>query len=384
MAHVHVHNQCSDFSSYRAARVKSLFNVDSGCDFTLHADLAIEDPDWRIGLIVGPSGSGKTSICRSLFADTPVWNPTWPTDAPIIDAIAPGASFDDVPAALAAVGLGNVPAWLRPFHALSNGEQFRANLARVVCERPALAVIDEFTSVVDRQIARIGAMAFQKAWRRGTGRAVMASCHYDIVEWLEPDWVFDTGTGTFTRGGLWQRPKFDVTIHKTDWRYWPHFAPHHYLALPKMVAAVCYVAAVDNQPVAHVAVGTFYSGRGVEARACRLVVLPEWQGAGVGMRFLNAVCAEQAAGGPLARLVGRPVTTLFHTSHPGLVAGLRRDPAWRQVSATLFGVNKRQSKSSMNRVQLANAVTNAGSGYGGHFRAVQGFRYVQEHQHTPA
>jgi hypothetical protein len=38
---------------------------------------------------------------------------------------------------------------------LSKGERFRADLARIVCEWPAPVAIDEFTSVVDRQIARI-------------------------------------------------------------------------------------------------------------------------------------------------------------------------------------------------------------------------------------
>jgi ABC-type ATPase with predicted acetyltransferase domain len=65
--------------------------------------------------------------------------------------------------------LGDVPAWLRPFHVLSNGEKFRAGLARLVAENPDKVVIDEFTSVIDRQIAKIGAQAFAKAWKRGSG-----------------------------------------------------------------------------------------------------------------------------------------------------------------------------------------------------------------------
>jgi ABC-type ATPase with predicted acetyltransferase domain len=104
--------------------------------------------------------------------------------------------LNEVTAALSAVGLGDVPAWLRPFKALSNGEQYRAGLARLICEAPEQVVIDEFTSVVDRQIAKIGASAFAKSWRRTKGKQiVLLSCHYDIVEWLQPDWVYDTRTG---------------------------------------------------------------------------------------------------------------------------------------------------------------------------------------------
>jgi hypothetical protein len=101
-----------------------------------------------------------------------------------------------VTGALAAVGLGDVPAWLRPFHVLSNGEQFRAGLARLVVDAPERAVIDEFTSVVDRQIAKVGAAAFAKAWRRNKGKQIiLLSCHYDVLPWLQPDWVYDTRTG---------------------------------------------------------------------------------------------------------------------------------------------------------------------------------------------
>lgn len=78
----------------------------------------------------------------------------------IVDCIAPDGDFNAVIGALSAVGLGNVPAWLRPFPVLSNGEKFRAGLARLVCERLERAVVDEFTSVIDRQIAKVGAAAF--------------------------------------------------------------------------------------------------------------------------------------------------------------------------------------------------------------------------------
>lgn len=167
-----VRNRCSDFSSYRAARVKSLFNVEAGCNFSLDADLPIDDDGWKIGLVVGPSGSGKTSLGRKILGAEAFYEPSgWLADRPVIDAIAPGGDFDAVTAALAAVGLGSVPSWLRPYPVLSNGERFRADLARVVCEAPPRVVIDEFTSVVDRQIASIGALAFQKAWpgSRGAG-----------------------------------------------------------------------------------------------------------------------------------------------------------------------------------------------------------------------
>lgn len=327
---IEIKHSCAEFDSYRAARVKSLFNCESGANFNLSAELPVDDADWSIGVIVGPSGSGKTSLGQSIFADdkNAFYKPDgWPDDAPIIDAIAPGGSFNDVTAALAAVGLGSVPTWLRPYSVLSNGERFRADLARIICEAPDRVVVDEFTSVVDRQIARMGALAFGKAWRRVAKRngakCVLLSCHYDILDWVEPDWIFDTATGKYSGRSLWRRPRFELEIFQTNWRHWPLFEPHYYLKLPHMIAATNYVGTVDGELVTHVAIGTRAGMK--EMRASRLVVLPEWQGAGVGLRFLNEVCAMMLRG---ENRYEKPMPTLFHTSHPGLCEVLRRDANW--------------------------------------------------------
>ena len=322
---IDVKNSCSDFNSYRAARVKSLFNAESGANFSISADLPVDDSEWSLGLIVGPSGSGKTSIGKRFWDEDIIDDFSgWPDDRPVIDAIAPDGDFNDVTASLAAVGLGTVPTWLRPYSVLSNGEKFRANLARIICDAPQRVVIDEFTSVVDRQIAKFGAMAFAKSWKRlardGGNQCVLLSCHYDIIEWLEPDWVFDTATGKYAGRSLWRRPRFDLEIWETDWRYWYMFEPHHYLKLPKMIAARCYVGAVDGEPVCHVAVSPAFQNNGF--RAARLVVMPEWQGAGVGIRFLNAVCAGNLDG---KNKWNKKLPTFFQTSHLGLCAALRRE-----------------------------------------------------------
>ena len=356
MKTITIRHRCNDYHSYRAARVKSLFNAESGCCFDLDATLDLSG-DWSIGVVVGPSGSGKTSIGNQLFEGIKVYNQAhWPHDAPIIDAIAPSGDFDAVTSALASVGLGSVPAWLRPYAVLSTGEKFRADLARLICEAPDQVVIDEFTSVVDRQIARFGAAAFQKAWRRTQGQCVLLSCHYDILDWIEPDWLFDTGTGSFTRGRLRRRPTFNLDIHKTDSHYWRYFEPHYYLKLPKMIAAEYFVGTVDGELVAHLAVSPMLQIGGV--RASRMVVMPEWQGAGIGLRFLEAVLHWYIAGH--SRYDQRVNVGLFHTSHPALCQALRSRQGWLQISARLYG-----QKSSG---------TISGK-YGSHFRAVQGFRY---------
>lgn len=372
---IEVHNRVDDFNSYRAARVKSLFNAENGCNFDLEADIDLSG-DWQIGVVVGPSGSGKSSIGRVIFGENLIHDYTagWSPDKPIIDDIAPDGDFNEVTGALANVGLGDVPAWLRPFRVLSNGEQFRAGLARLICTKPDRVVVDEFTSVVDRQIARIGSQAFQKAWRRSNpqGKVVLLTPHYDILDWVQPDWVFDTKTRRFESGRLRQRPRIDLKVFKTDSSYWRYFKPHYYLDLPMPPAAEYFVGTVDGELACHLAVSPLFTAHAY--RATRLVTMPEWQGAGVGIRFLNWVAQYHLEGNGRK---GYPLPTFFHTSHPQLCAALRRSPSWVQTTAMLYGDNKTKSARSLARSHAKKAhATSINTGYGGHWRAVQGFKYL--------
>ena len=375
---VEVHNKVSDFNSYRAARVKSLFNAESGCNFDLEIDNVDLSGDWNIGVVVGPSGSGKTSIGRQIFGENKIYDYTqgWSPDKPIIDDIAPNGDFNEVTAALANVGLGSVPSWLRPFRVLSNGEQFRAGLAKIVCEKPDEIVIDEFTSVIDRQIARIGSQAFQKAWRRGNpkGKVVLLTPHYDILDWIQPDWVIDTKTKTFVRGLLRQRPKINLDIWQVDKSYWKFYKPHYYLDLPEPVAAMHFIGTVDGELACHIVVAPRFEVHGY--RATRLVTMPEWQGAGVGSKFLNFIAQYHLDGNGRG---GHKYVTYFHTSHPQLCAYLRHSQKWVQVSAVLYGDNKKKSGETIIKSQKRKkSKLICGAGYGGHFRAVQGFKYIGE------
>ncbi len=164
-----------------------------------------------------------------------------------------------------------------------------------------------------------------------------------------------------------------------------------------MVGCHYYVGTVDGELAVHLGVSTKNKGKAVEARACRLVTMPEWQGAGVGFRFLNHVAQMQMEGSPDARLANQVATTIFHTSHPQLCSVLRRDQRWRQLSGELVGGSKAKSSATMAGSNLS-AKTKAGafpnarlqakaqagiqgdpSGYGGHFRAVQGFRWYGQY-----
>ena len=74
-------------------------------------------------------------------------------------------SLDDITKSFNAVGFSSPPSWLKSYNVLSNGEKMRVDLARALLENKELFVFDEFTSVVDRYIAKIGSLAVQKTIR---------------------------------------------------------------------------------------------------------------------------------------------------------------------------------------------------------------------------
>lgn len=179
-------------------------------------DVPIEDNNWSIGLIVGPSGCGKTTLLSEFGEPAQL---SW-SDQSVIDDFDPALSMADVTAACSAVGFNTIPAWLRPYATLSNGEQFRVTLARLISEaQPGqTVVIDEFTSVVDRQVAKIASHALAKYARKRGVRVVVASCHFDIIDWLQPDWMIEPATERFSWRDLGPRPKSDARLQPASIR----------------------------------------------------------------------------------------------------------------------------------------------------------------------
>lgn len=176
--------------SYRVAMVRNDYDLDVPTvteRFRGEFDLPEE---WSIGLIVGNSGTGKSTIVNELFGDAIVRDERW-GDGPVIDEMPP-ASFEDVSRMFYAVGFGSVPSWLKPFSVLSNGERMRVEIARALLGGRELVVFDEFTSVVDRNVAKTLCTAISKAIRASDKRFIGVSCHRDIIEYLQPDWYFDT------------------------------------------------------------------------------------------------------------------------------------------------------------------------------------------------
>ncbi len=312
-------------------------------------DVDLEEHPWTIGLVVGPSGSGKTTVLEDLFdyGGKHKWA-DWPAYSALIDGFADELDTDEIVRTLTGVGFSSPPAWLRPYGTLSTGEQFRADLARVLLHARlraawgldnAVAVVDEFTSTVDRTVAATASAAVARLLRECvnqpnnisaevTPRLVAASCHYDIIDWLQPDWLLDMSTGTFTWRHLQPRPPIHLDVRRADHAEWAPFAAHHYLSAKLDRHAHGYLASVDGRPAVFTAVlPTPSPKRYMVARESRTVCVPDFQGVGMGHAVADTVAAAYQAAGWRYRST---------TSHPAMIGRRARSPLWDMVRSPGF------------------------------------------------
>lgn len=309
-------------TSVRAQQVSSMFDAPPQEKCRLEWDIDVSElgrSPWQVGLIVGPSGSGKSTVMKELWGEPPEFE--W-TGLGVVDDFDQRFSTEDIAKVCQAVGFNTIPAWMRPFAVLSNGEKFRVDLARRLLEgngeQPI--VVDEFTSVVDRQVAKIGSHAVQKFIRRSKHQFVAVGCHYDVIDWLQPDWVLDMATRQMTRRLLQQRPGIDISIGRIPRAAWRVFSPFHYLTADLHRGATCYglwangclaaFAGVLHKP--HPKVDDI---KGVS----RLVTLPDWQGCGLAMCLVDKLGAAYKTQGWRLRT---------YPAHPSLVRAFDKSKCW--------------------------------------------------------
>jgi len=332
--------------SPRVIQVEAMFDVPPSQwnGITWDVDLPIEKDDWNVGLIVGPSGSGKTTVAKQLFRRHLVKGFRWDKRRAVLDGFPPAMGVKDVVGLLTAVGFGSPPAWLRPFGVLSNGEQFRVNVARAMAETEGIVVIDEFTSVVDRQVAKVASHAIQKAIRRQKRKFIAVSCHYDIVDWLQPDWVYQPHTREFARRRLRRHPKMELQICAVDRAAWKLFAHHHYLN-HRLSTRFFVGGFIGTECVAFAAWRKFPNPKWHNImQAHRFVVLPDYQGLGIGRRMAEWVGQH---------LFDRGFRFHFITAHPAMIAGLNSSPRWKLLSysrSSIVGSQKTNVDGSIRKV----------------------------------
>lgn len=159
-------------------------------------NIDIEDKEWNVGLIVGSSGTGKSTIAKECFPNHYIKGYEY-KEKSIIDDMPKNKSIKEIEKTFTSVGFASPPSWLKPYDVLSNGEKMRVDLARSILEDKEVIVFDEFTSVVNREVAKTSSYAISKAVRKQNKKFIAVACHKDIIDWLEPDWIYDTDEKMF-------------------------------------------------------------------------------------------------------------------------------------------------------------------------------------------
>lgn len=332
--------------------VCSNFDIQNDSETVKEIEFSLGDAknfEWNIGVIYGSSGCGKTSILKRMGELSSV---KFDSNKSLI------SNFDflnpkDASRLLSSIGLSSVPTWLRPYHLLSNGEKYRAELAYKVgkASKGEVVLIDEYTSVVDRDVAKAMSFSLQKYLRREGKKVILASCHYDIMEWLMPDWISSPQkNGGALERGQWLRqgkPNIELSIARVESSAWDLFKEHHYLTSKVNKSCKFFMFSWSNKPVGIVAViNQPRKGCPNGFALSRTVVLPDFQGMGIGSK-ISEICASM--------FVANGGKVYSKTISPAL--GMYRDKSdkWRGTSMNgkIRKLKKDTDKKARNRLERA-------------------------------
>lgn len=286
----------------------------------------VKIPKHGVTLIVGSSGSGKTTILKNEFGSIDHY---FDTETPIYQL------FESEEAAekfLITAGLRSVPAWKRTLSTVSNGERHRAEMALSMAN--GFEFIDEFTSVVDRDTARALCHCVNQS---KPNRLVIATCHRDVIDWLDADYIYDTDTKSWIDRGLVRRDReLHIEIKPCDTKeVWEIFRKHHYLSGQINKSANSWVALYNGNPVAMASIISFPSGNWSDGwRGHRTVVLPEFQGMGIGSALSDTIAGWVISTG--SRYFSK-------TAHPAMGIHRNNSPKWKPTSKN--GVVRKDYKS---------------------------------------
>jgi energy-coupling factor transporter ATP-binding protein EcfA2 len=282
-------------TSFRCTMAANSLDIDvkkkSVHELNIKADL--QSP-WNMGLIVGASGSGKTTLARQIFGDA-CFDFEVDETKPVLDQFPDDWNYEQCQNALNGIGLSQVPCWIRPMYTLSNGQKTRAIAALQLAKQNDF-VVDEWTSVVDRTVAKSMSHCLQKHARATQRRVVAVSCHYDVLEWLNPDWVLDCNKGEYIDRRLLRQSfkrteqlQFDIRpIGRESWKY---FSKYHYLSdqLPGGVIKL-FGLFHGNDQIGFQCFANYTpcrKGDKMKMHSNRTVIHPDYVGLGLGMRLIE-------------------------------------------------------------------------------------------------
>lgn len=330
MSHFNIIRKTEPNNSFRVASVMGTYDLQQKrIEEHFEGDICLPDK-WNIGLIVGRSGTGKSTIANELFGEHIISGFEYTHDN-ILDDMPKDATNNEIFTTFNACGFSSPPSWLKPYNVLSNGEKMRCDIARAMLECKGMFVFDEFTSVVDRDVAKIASFAIQKAIRKRGGQFVAVTCHYDVQDWLMPDWVFNTDDMSFSliseEMQKKNRPAIKLEIYKVEGSrkemFWRMFRKYHYLSHSFNNASHVYVCTCNGKLAGFTSALAFpHPIRKNTMRGHRTVVFPDYQGVGIGHALSNFVAENYYKQGK---------TFISTTSNPAMIFARKKDANWKTV-----------------------------------------------------
>lgn len=250
---------------------------------------------WNVGLIYGASGSGKTTLAKKLFGDD-VFKTILNEDEPIINQLPKELTYDECAAILSGIGLNSVPCWVRPVKTLSNGQRARAEAALLMVQNKGIISIDEWTSVVDRTVAKAMSHCLQKFARKQNKQIILLSCHHDVLEWLIPDWLIDCNEQKFhlkqnENFFFTEREKLKFDVKRIGRESWKYFSKYHYLS-ERLPGGEIYLYGLfhESKQIGFQCFANYtpkVKGKKVIVHSNRTVIHPDYQGLGLGIKVIN-------------------------------------------------------------------------------------------------
>jgi len=311
-----------DFYRY----LKDRYNLSTGTTFIESCQLRRRLPKkkFTLGVVVGPSGSGKTSTLR-LFHPAQTAHMRPKAGRPLMQYFPTPSRAERM---LAAVALNNILDWMQPFDKLSGGQQFRASLALALDrwkQSSHYLVIDEFCSYVDDVTSKAISFRFQKHLRReGCTGVVLATLKPQLLPYLRPDWVLYTDA---TRCAV-ERPRWPAIRLKIAMTHitgnvvtvWKRFRQYHYLSHSFGTGAKCFLVRCNGEVCGfHASLRHMQPDNIIFAH--RTVILPEYQGFGIGP-------AVHCLMGSYVRMCDKGLRFRIITSHVNMIESMKRKPKW--------------------------------------------------------
>ena len=306
--------------------------------------------DFKIGLIVGNSGSGKTTLAKKIFGNKAL-DIQVDQNKELINLFDKKYTYEQRVSFLTAAGLNSLPCWLKPLKILSNGQRARAEIAFKMSLDDDVIVIDEFTSVVDRTIAKIISQNLYKFSQKYNKKIVLITCHNDIVEWLKPDWIIDCNDQIYidrrSERQLKRKEKIKFEIRELESsQSWKSFSKYHYLS-ENLAGGKNYFYGLfcDGRQVGFQCFSNYVPFKNNQPKKImhsnRTVIHPDYQGFGLGIRLVNACSSDMRKKG--YKIMAKFSNIAMHKSR-------KKDKNWKFLKTSLnTSKSMRMTGQKMNR-----------------------------------